>query len=407
MTQQADTTWTCSCGGASNKTWNEEIEPEWSQDERRDETRAGTAARQHRGRSNGDGHEIMVHVATDENPWVREDHDVIEVRGRITSFAFDTDKNQGQLTIRGLDGDQYEAELPSRAAAMLSHRPQYGSELTYGERVTIMDEEPDRVAEDCTDPAVFRIVQDETPWLFGVVSEKYEPVSVNDLRDAVQDVAEDLDVQIVREPDGQHGGIMDVTLGERGPAELSLFVNAGHKNGMESAQARARAEVLACQNMMTLDVDGLVADVPQLRFERRARHLPGSVEAFADDLMELQEVAEQFQTMTDAATSADVTEDDVQHILRFYVERGRISERTKNLVLQAWGDDDITQEPGTLYGLAMAATWVGTHGVLPNGNDLSGGVTEELQQIGGEMLIVAPSVDEYMDLVVENQPVEA
>lgn len=384
--------------------WDEEIDPEWSMNDLLEGTDAGRAAKQHANRASGDEHEVMVHVAYDANPWVAEDHDVLEVRGVITGWTFDTDENEGTIEVKSFDGETYEARIPDRQRATTSIRHHYGT--NYSKRMDIIRDEQERIAEECKTPAVFRIVQGDPNVLFGTVTEKYEPVEVEDLKEALEERLADAEFRISKESSGTHGGVLDINLDEEGPADVWIQVNAGHKHGLESATASGRAEILACKNQMTMGVDSLVENIPRFSMEKSARHLPGSIAEFTDELASLKDVLEDFQELTESAKDRELSEEEVRQILAFYIARNRISNRTRDLVYEAWGEDELTQEPGTLYGLAMASTWVGTHGELPSGKELSDGVKRELQEIGGELLIVSGSYEEYFDVVQEYQPEE-
>lgn len=397
------TAWTCHCGSHSQKTYDEEVDPDWNKQELLENTVAGERAQDHADRQSGDRCIPIVHYEDEENPFVREDHEVQVIHGTLKDWDYDEDARTGTCTIRALDGTRITCELPKFSQCCWAIRKLATEGDYYWAKENIGDS--DAILDRCSKAQVFRVIMDrDTPKLFAVTSRHYEALDITDVADAVNEALPDATVAIQREPSGTHGGRMVADLGKYGPIQLGIRVDTGPKNGHESAKSQGVGKVLFCDNQLTLEVQNLVEEVPFQQLEKLSgskRHVGGTIKELVERVSEIGDVIENVEGLLKTSKGIDVDEDDATKILNYYVEVGRISNRTKNLVVENLDEDDITQEPGTLYGLSMAATYLGTHET-----DLSDGVKEALQVIGGELLLVSEHFDEFQELVEENQPEE-
>ena len=68
-------------------------------------------------------------------------------------------------------------------------------------------------------------------------------------------------------------------------------------------------------------------------------------------------------------------------------------------MVEKLSDERIAQIPNTLWGLAMVATYIGTHK-----EGLKSGVQSRLKTLGGELIVVSPKFKEFMEIVTKHQP---
>lgn len=403
MGLKTKTAWTCHCGSHSRSTWDEEVDPDWSKEELMENTKAGDSAKSHIRRAGGDRCVPIVHYEGEANPYVQEDREVTAIYGTLKGWEWDADAREGSVSIRSLDGRTFEAEVRGVTVAKWMVDKTAPNRNYYVSTDFLTDSEA--VLEACTRPAQFRVVNDPSgDWLFATTSLRYKPLSAEDIIEAVNAAFPDADFSVFKQPTGQHGGVLSADLGKYGPMEVSLRVDCGSKDGFESARSYGAGKVLACSNELTLEVSSLVEHVPDARFETKSRHLETPLAQLVNNIANVREAVDRVEEYAEAAKGVKVSEDDARKILAFYEHKGRISARTRDLVLDAFANDELAQVPGTLYGLSMAATWVGTHGTTNTGRELSEGVRESLQRIGGEMLLVSKNFKHYYDIVEANQP---
>jgi hypothetical protein len=128
---------------------------------------------------------------------------------------------------------------------------------------------------------------------------------------------------------------------------------------------------------------------------RREEHIgePGEIKAIVTHLVDnLDEIA----SSLDTCQTIDITDKEASLILDYYIAEKFLSQKTANQVFNKYtsgnykGSDEYK---GTLYGLMMAVTEFGTYA------DIKDGVADHCIRTGGELVVVAPYMHEFMELV--------
>lgn len=334
----------------------------------------------------------------ERNLLVQKEDDVLVVPGTLKRFSFPKHKrdgNVGKIVVEGVDGKTYQATIPNRTSALYTLMAWLGPNSKVSQAALRGDQK--EVPRTCKKMKVFKFVQekDDSMWLFATVSDRYKPLNIEDIQDALVGALPDAKVNIHKST-GRHGGWLSAHLGQVGPVDVEIHVDAGQKNGLESAHARGGGTVLACKNQLTIDVAPLVKVLPNFGFAgtNYVKHLSTPVERLVAQVRDLRSNLQRMEEFANAAKGIKLSQKEVEDILQYYVIRNRISERTRKAVLEKIKDGNIAQVPGTLYGLIMTVTWLGTHD-----DDLKSGVQGSLKELGGEMLVVASVFDQYQVLV--------
>lgn len=325
-----------------------------------------------------------------EVPAVETDHDVEIVTGNIAAFSLPPkgdEKKEGKIVVKDIDGNEHTAIIPNRTTAIHTLKEWYGANSKRIKDLLKPSEQkniPRLTAEGGT--RRFKIQKGR---LFAVVSHRYHPLNIEDVEKAIRKAlpkAKDFEVS---PSTGTHGGRLRASLGEIGPAHLFLEVDAGPKDGRGSVSVYAGGYVLACKNQLTLKVGGLVESVRKGGFAG-AVHLKTPVEGILAKVAEMEGIARSFKDMADAAKGIKVSPDLAKEILAYYVREKVVSQRVADKSIELFADANIAQEPGTLYGLIMAATWLGT-----NAEKVKDGVQGNLRKVGGELFLVAENWEAY------------
>lgn len=334
----------------------------------------------------------------ERNLLVQKEDDVLVVPGTLKRFSFPKHKhdgNEGKIVVEGVDGKTYEATVPSRTTALYALMAWLGPDSKVSQAALKGDQKS--IPGMCKKTKVFKFVQesDGKMWLFATLSERYKPLNIEDIQGALTEALPDAKIHVTKST-GRHGGRLEAKLGKIGPADVSVYVDAGLKNGLDSAHASGGGVVLACKNQLTIDVAPLVKVLPKFGFAGTnfVKHLTAPIDRLVAQVKELRTNLQRLEEFANAAKEIKLSQKEVEDILQYYVIRNRISERTRQVILEKINDGNIAQVPGTLYGLVMVATWLGTHD-----NDLKEGVQYGLKTLGGEMLVVSTIFDQYQVLV--------
>ena len=337
---------------------------------------------------------------------VTYDHEMKLVYGTIKKFDFDHDKRNGKLIITDIDGNDHTAYITNTTTARHMLIQWFGAN---NEKLTNMLGRGRGLVPRKTQgkPRTFRI--DENKNLFGVTGPRYTPVEITDVMKGVKEAIPDAEVKILTKPTGRHGGSLRVNLGTFGDGlvNLGIEIDCGTKNGRRAARATSWGRILACKNQLTIAGSDLIDELPGVNVHSRNRHTKTPIARLIEQVGEVGGSASKVAEIIASAKKVKLTRKQMDSILFYYMALRKISRVTVDRIRAALDDDDIQQVPGTLYGLAMAVTWVGTHGKDENGKDYAFGVYSALRSMGGEMLVVSPKFKEYMKAVEENQPPES
>ena len=323
-------------------------------------------------------------------PAVETDHDVEIVTGNIKSFSLPqrgSDEKEGKIVVTDTDGNEHTAIVPNRTTAIHTLKEWYGANskrIAELLKPSLQKDIPRLTAEGGS--RRFKIQKGR---LFAVVSHRYHPLEIETVvKDIKKALPKATDFE-VSPSTGTHGGTLRATIGDIGPAKLHLMIDAGPKDGRGSVSVYAEAIVLSCKNQLTLRVSGMVEAVRKTGMTG-AVHLKTPVEGILEKVKEMDGIVRSFEKMAKAAKGINVDEASAKEILAYYVRESVISERIADKAVESFKDDKIAQEPGTLYGLIMAATWLGTHG-----EKVKDGGQAKLRRVGGELFLVAEHWEAY------------
>lgn len=335
-------------------------------------------------------------------PAVAWDHDTKLVYGTISKLT------DGKLVIKATDGSTHECAVAGRTVM------RHGLIQWVGADNKLIKHYLGRgrghlakLTQD--DPRVFRIADAKKSGgvLFGVTGPTYRPFQVEDVVEKVREVMPKGSTIRMHPSNGKHGGTIEANLGEHaGLIRLGLVIDGGSKNGREAASIRTVGTILACKNQLTMEVAALfeklkVEPTVGATMGSRNRHTKTPIATLIESAGALGGQTKDIVSLIEKTKSVKLTERQMDDVLFYYMACGRISRKTVEMVREALKDSKVQQVPGTLYGLAMAVTWVGTHD-----KEAQVGVRASLQRMGGELLVVAPVVRPYLKMVAENQPPE-
>jgi hypothetical protein len=328
--------------------------------------------------------------AAEVGPAVERDHDVDIVTAEIKSFSLpaksDKTNKKGKIVITDTAGNDHEAVIPNRTMAIHALKEWYGANSRrIGE--LLKPSEQKNIPGLTKGTRRFKIRKGE---LFAVVSHRYKPLNIEDVEKAVKKaLPKAKDFEVVPST-GTHGGSMRANLGNIGPAQMFLKVDAGPKDGRGSVTVFGEGMVLACKNQLTLKVGGIVEAVRKRGLWGASVHLKTPVQKILETVADMEDIIRSFEKMSDASKGIKVSADFAKEILAYYVRERVISQRVADKAIESFADPKIAQEPGTLYGLIMAATWLGT-----NADKVKEGVQANLRRVGGELFLVAEHWEVY------------
>lgn len=409
MSHKADLRWVCDCGSEAQET--ETVYLAEDPAARIENSKTKRNAYQHSARKEGD-HETSIKVENREKVstlgmW--DDHEAKVIHGIVTDFSFNRGQREGEVSLRSLHGDEYEAYIPGKSVAnwMLQH--------WFDHTPSVSDypfENPSAVPRRSqTKPRHFRIVpsrHEEYEWeLFGIVGENYSTTDVDKVAEMVQDIWSDAETRMHRLPSGKHGGILSIPLLQSGETSLRIEVDAGSKDGKEPLRFTLGLTLLPSASRVHLQPSGKPKGIPPVDASVSIRHMETSLRRIRDALETMEKAAEAAPGLLAEARDRDLSVDEVEAILAYYHDKSRISGRTKGILLDLWNDEAIT-DGMTLYDFAAVLGYAGTHAhVIRERHDVdwSSGVREEVRRLGGEILLVAPEYEEYRAEVIAEEAV--
>ena len=242
----------------------------------------------------------------------------------------------------------------------------------------------------------------DTNWLLPPMSSRWAPVTVDDVIEPLAELLGPDQVIRVTPSNGIHGGMLQAYFKGNDIAKYSVTVSGGNLLGTRSLYMYAGAHILACSNQLTALVRQKVEPfVGGIRLSERRIHTTAQAD-LGQMLESVKAIGKTFIGTFEKAKTIKLDAKMTKRIVDYYESTGDISPRVRNKILMpALDDDDITQVPGTLYGFAMAASYIGTHN-----EEIKGGVKYNLNRVAGEVMLVANQFDAYYD-AIELAPVEA
>ena len=327
------------------------------------------------------------------------DREITEITGHITSIEFtDMEKfKTGVIDVLDVDGENhtinFEKAILIWSAIYKIDNKGYSSNFTKMTQAEDVQGEIDALIK-FEKILTFR-VDTKSNVLFGTVSLTYQKKIIENFEPIIREFfgdSEDVSIEITPST-GKYGGKASIQFAQDDMATYGIEVDGGALDGYHSLSIVGKGMVLACSNQMVLDTQKLIKDsLPKLSFGVKNSHT-GDIEWILDKLGETVDSIETFRTYISDAKSIILTDKQAKNILSFYVAKKVISRKVADKVFESYKDDEIAQTPGTLWALAMATTWVGTHSEVP------AGVAQALKITGGELLIVTSEYDAYLDLI--------
>jgi hypothetical protein len=235
------------------------------------------------------------------------------------------------------------------------------------------------------DPIIARVTENGD--LFCTVTQRWKKNDIENILPVINDHFEGFDINVTPS-DGRYGGKAEIPLGGDESFTPRVVISMGPKDGQHSVKILTAGVVIYCENQLTADVRhavrGLIPKTSSFYLTQKhsTRILDESVIAGA--LMDAKAAASELIEVLAQARERKLKAADVMNILRYYNSERVISARTAADILQLYGDAEVSQVPGTYYGLIMAVTNHGTH--TP---ELKDGVRTNLGNMGGEMTVLA------------------
>lgn len=335
---------------------------------------------------------------------VEFDHDVTEVTGWPVEVDFS--EKHPILWVQAADeeSEQYGATVknttPLRRLMHLAGRSPRGHEdngkwlLEHGKQAEVQAFfEEFKGSHEAT---IFRITDEDE--LFAIVSQRWQR---NDI-EAVLPIIEEIlpGYKCTYDPStGLDGGSATIVLDTMDMITPNIHVQMGRKDGLHSLRVQNGAEIISCTNALVAEVSNNLKFylTPNKMFFLKQRHCSKVI----DDEWLRMVVTEAYNNATFLQAALEDSKEwglelpEVRQILTFYWSVGRLSQRSVRNIYAAYLDEDISQKPNTVYGLAMAMSWFGTHE-----KDVSDGVQERTRTLAGELALVADQVDKFYDEVV-------
>lgn len=330
-----------------------------------------------------------------ERPAIVQDNEITEITGHLLKLEVDDDVANGEVLVKDVDGNEHELFVSGKQKIWsILYRT---APKRYIDGMSAFTEMSDAEREEeinyligLEKPLVFRVEDDQ---IFATVSVNYQARKIEDVIPLIKDMLPDVEMEI--EPStGKHGGYAVIQTGGNDIAKYNVKVDGNILDGMHSITLTGRGEILFCSNQLIMEVQKMVANkVPKFAFGVRQAH-QGDEEQFKEKLNGLLNDIKAFMEVLENAKNVEVKPEMAEKIYDFYRAKGMISEKTKVELMEAYPDLEVQQVENTLWGVAMVATYVGTHH-----EKLRDGVKGTLAKIGGELLIVSEVWDEYKQMI--------
>ena len=245
--------------------------------------------------------------------------------------------------------------------------------------------------------------------VFGIMTKRWKKITVKDLEPYVHQALKDSPYSRNNKPrvstkhsNGRHGGRIKIQFKELRPGDSgfvpTLNIDAGYLNAEQAVKGWGGARILMCSNQLSTEVRSVLGKrlkIAQHLFKKK-EHIdkPEAIQYLVQDLVQ---GLESLSGLMDTAIETYLSPLDVDNILDYYTGVGFISTRVRNqLGAKMMNNNYIGSDlyGSTLYGLMMAVTEFGPHA------NVKKGVAEKCIRMGGELTVVAPYWDEYMELIL-------
>ena len=337
---------------------------------------------------------------------------VTEIRGRPIGVSFDPNTRTGDVTIEDISGNVHSALITrSRTFDTLVH---YMGERGTGFEAKYKGAENDserkkmliRALEFISpSPLLFRIAKVEggenkgKPYLFSVMSSKWtSELTAENSIDTVKSIIKEAGLKAnikMEESNGLHGGHIWIEVkGNEGVIAASAHIDFGLFDNYHCVRGYAGGQILACDNQMTISIKGAMKNLDVGVFASLTEKHMGSTESFNDLVSNTMKALGEYDTIVNAGKKVTVSKEKVEMIVQYYVDKGVISKKTQEQVVEALKSEKIQQVKGTMFGLAMAFSYVGTHV-----DGLKDGVRGALKSLGGEILVVSQDPKGFWKLI--------
>lgn len=355
--------------------------------------------------SQGDDSKSLYKKMPDEYKAVQKVKKAIEIRGRPIALMFDTETKTGSVTIEDIDGKGHTARIPKALMfdTIVHFMGQRGTgfetkykEAEKGEQKKMLER---LLTYTPRSPILFRLGEDnEGLYVFGVMSDKWRQVAAEDYYDITKGILKKLNLKAVfdlKESDGIHGGIITVEpKDDGGVIQPKAVFNFGKWDGYHRVRGQAGGKVIVCSNLLTIDVRGAMGHLEIGAFAALSERHVGEDVKFETLVEKVAEAIGAYGSIVNAAKKVTIPDDKLEMILQYYSDKNIISARTLKKLQTALKSKDIQQVKGTMYGLSMALSFVGTHD-----NEIKDGVKKSLQNLAGEILVVSQDQKGYWKLI--------
>lgn len=355
----------------------------------------------------GSGYDPTLHYkeVPDGYAAVKKIKKAVEIRGRPIALSFDPETKTGEVTIEDISGKTHKASiLKALMFDTIVHfigergtgfESKYRS-ATKGEREAMIKK---ALAFKPRTPILFRLAKEKDGLsVFGIMSNKWRQVAAEDYIDIVKDVLKKLDVKAtysLQESDGLHGGAIVVTpKGDDGVIQAEATFDFGFWDGYHRVRGVAGGQVLACSNQITIDVRGAMGQLEIGAFAALTELHTGQDLKFESLVTKVAEAIGSYNTIVGAAKNVTASKEKMEMIVQYYVDKGVLSKRTQEKIVECLKSDDIQQVKGTMFGLAMVLSYVGTHV-----DGFKDGVRGSLKALAGEILVVSQDPKGYWKLI--------
>ena len=326
-----------------------------------------------------------------------------EIRGRVIVLEFNTETNRGSMTVEDIEGKEHQIQI--RKSIFFDSVMYYTGKTINYPKFKADDKNVQKAAINSAlevpqkTPILFRTVEDKDgEYLFGIMRNKWRPVAAEDYVDVAKDKLKELgrkaEVEIIPS-DGLHGGIISITPEEtHDVVKQTAFFNFGLWNGRNGITMSSKAIVLACTNQLTTDIHGKMKGL-KIGSACRISDIHAGKDIKFESLVEkVVESMDDYYNIIDVAKETEISEEQRKVILNYYYAKHYFSPKVFKLIQNKLDDKEIEQMPGTMYGLAMVVSYVGTHS-----EKMKDGVQNQLSKIAGEIIVVSQDFEGYMKII--------
>ena len=323
--------------------------------------------------------------------------DIKDKDGNVT----DTRVTGGEIVFTDVDGNKHESTFDGKTPIFRLF--QKVSDYALAEELVALDGRKRtafmKKAFAGHDPIIARIR--ENGELFCTVTQKWKKNDIENLLPVIEEIFEGNDINVTSST-GSYGGKAVVTLADADFMTPRVVISMGPKDGQHSVKILSAGKILACENMMTVDVRHAVRGlIPNDSAFYLAQKHSGNIldeSLLRGQLMDAKAAAMELSGVLETAQGRILTEDQVRGILRYYHAERVLSARSASTILGYYSDPEVTQVPDSHYGLIMAVTYFGTHEP-----ELKDGVRHKANTLGGELAVVAgdEAWAQFMPLVEE------